>query len=86
MPRTDVTVMQRNRDIEGLIRALDDPSGNVREAAATALGAVGDARAIEPLKKAKFFDDRPEVRRAASAAQVWLSERLRAERILKGGQ
>lgn len=86
MPRTDVTVMQRNRDIEGLIRALDDPDEGVRQAAATALGAVGDARAIEPLKKAKFFDDRLEVRRAASTAHIWLSERLRAERMLKGGR
>ncbi len=86
MPRTDVTAMQRNRDIEGLIRTLGDPNESVREAAATALGAVGDARAIEPLTRAKFFDERPEVRRAASAAHVWLSERLRAERMLKGGR
>lgn len=78
--------MQRKRDVEGLIRALADPSETVRAAAATALGAVGDSRAAEPLKHAKFSDGSPDVRRAASAAHTWLVTRLQAERMLKGGR
>jgi HEAT repeat protein len=86
MPQIDVTAMQRRRDVEGLIRALDDPSETVRTAAATALGTVGDSRAIEPLKHAKFFDESPGVRRAASAAHTRLAERLQAEQILKNSK
>ncbi len=78
--------MQRRRDAEGLIRALDDPSETVRAAAATALGAVGDGRAIEPLKHAKFFDESPDVRRAASVAHTRLAERLQAEKLLKNSR
>lgn len=78
--------MQRRRDVEGLIRALSDPSETVRMAAATGLGAVGDGRAAEPLKHAKFFDESQDVRRAASAAHTRLVERLQAERMLKGGR
>jgi hypothetical protein len=40
-------------DLEFLIPFLDDPSLRVRGAAASALGKLGDTRAVEPLRRAR---------------------------------
>ncbi|MBE3115402.1 MAG: HEAT repeat domain-containing protein, partial [Actinobacteria bacterium] len=48
----NVEKMQANKDFKGLIRALKDENGHVREQAAVALGEIKDARAVEPLIKA----------------------------------
>ncbi|KUG21275.1 MAG: HEAT repeat domain-containing protein [Methanomicrobiaceae archaeon] len=84
MRRKDVAVLKRNRDIIGLIRALDDPDEFVRADAALALGSVGDARAIEPLNHAKFFDVDGNVRRIAGIAQMWVIARLEQEKEAGG--
>jgi HEAT repeat protein len=82
--RTDITAMRRRRDVDGLIRALGNPDEVIRLGAAQALGAVGDARAVEPLERLKFFDPSPDVRRAASLAHTRIAERLAAERTVRG--
>ncbi len=46
-----------NLGVKPLIRALGDEDWNVREAAAQALGELGDARAVEPLIRALGDED-----------------------------
>ncbi|MGD8239484.1 MAG: HEAT repeat domain-containing protein, partial [Armatimonadota bacterium] len=53
--------------VEALIEALSDASAWVREAAAQALGLIGDSRAAAPLAKALQDVDRHVRKRAASA-------------------
>ena len=45
-----------------LIDALDDINGNVRRLAASALGKIGDTRAVQPLIERLACEDRPQVR------------------------
>lgn len=81
--RKDVRNLRDKRDIDGLIRALDDVDEYVRMDAASALGAVGDRRALEPLNRVKFYDDSGDVRRVAGVAQIWLYSRLEQEQQAK---
>jgi HEAT repeat protein len=57
--------------VEPLIKALGHSDWKVREAAAKALGRIGDKRAVEPLIKA-LSDGGWDVRRAAAEALVTL--------------
>jgi HEAT repeat protein len=41
--------MKEQRDVDGLIRVLDDSNGWVRDFAVLALGKIGDPRTIDPL-------------------------------------
>ena len=76
----DISAMRRARNIDGLIRALEDPDENIRLAAAEALGSAGDERAMEPLERLKFSDPNMSVRRAASSAHTQIAGRLAAKR------
>lgn len=53
---------------EGLIHALDDTNANVRSRAASALGALNDTRAVNPLERAAASDPSVRVRDAATNA------------------
>jgi len=44
--------MEKNKDVNRLIEALKDKKWADRGLAAGALGKIGDARAVEPLKQA----------------------------------
>lgn len=44
-----VRELKAKRDVEGLIKALEDGREKVRQIAAKALGEIGDKRAVEPL-------------------------------------
>jgi HEAT repeat protein len=48
----NIKKMKANKDIEGLIEALEHKDLAVRRCAAEALGKIGDARAVEPLIRA----------------------------------
>jgi HEAT repeat protein len=50
--KSKVEKMKAKRDVEGLIEALNDEDFNVRAAAASALGEIGDKRAVKPLRDA----------------------------------
>ncbi|MFN4150773.1 MAG: HEAT repeat domain-containing protein, partial [Candidatus Sericytochromatia bacterium] len=50
-----------------LVDALNDTHGNIREMAASALGELGDIRAVDYLIKS-LVDPNPEVRRNAAGA------------------
>jgi len=50
---------QQTQIVESLVQALGDGSEDVREAAAEALGEIGDPRAVEPLIQALGDEDRP---------------------------
>jgi len=80
MHTKDISAMRRARNIDGLIRALEDPDENIRLAAAEALGSAGDERAMEPLERLKFSDPNMSVRRAASSAHTQVAGRLAAKR------
>lgn len=75
--------MRRTRDIDGLIRALEDPDENMRLAAAEALGSVGDEQSMEALERLKFSDYDARVRRAASLAHAQVAARLEAKKIVE---
>ncbi len=65
--RPDVQRMKSDHDIDGLVEALQyQDDHNVRLAAASALGQVGDSRAVAPLITA--LEDRPRVREIAALA------------------
>jgi HEAT repeat protein len=59
--------MLKRRDVNGLIRAMNDEERGIRLAAIEALGAIGDPRAVEPLIAA-LQDDSWGVRSYAAAA------------------
>jgi len=64
----DVVVFKLRRDVDGLVRALAPENDyDVREAAADALGEIGDPRAVEPLIAA-LGDPDGDVREAAAEA------------------
>ncbi len=48
---------------------------SVRKTIITALGQIGDPRAIEPLTRAAQGDDSPGVRRRASRSLEWIRQR-----------
>jgi HEAT repeat protein len=50
--KPDIEKMERNGDVERLIRALEHEDSDIKYDAATALGRIGDARAVEPLIRA----------------------------------
>jgi ATP-dependent DNA helicase RecQ len=54
--------------VEELIAALENPSGNVRRLAASALGKIGDACAVDPLMQLLECEALPQVRQYAVKA------------------
>jgi hypothetical protein len=61
------------RLLEPLLAALNDSNAIVRSAVAAALGSLGDARAIEPLRRKAETDESFQVRAAARNALEKLS-------------
>jgi HEAT repeat protein len=53
---------------EALLGVLGDPEVRIRTRAATLLGAMGERRAVRPLKRMLLSDPVPEVAAAAEAA------------------
>jgi ATP-dependent DNA helicase RecQ len=54
--------------VSELIAALQDPDGNVRRLAASALGKIGDCRAVDPLMALLACETKPQVRQYAVKA------------------
>ncbi|MFY9448352.1 MAG: HEAT repeat domain-containing protein [Candidatus Methanoculleus thermohydrogenotrophicum] len=79
MREKDIDHLRRPRDIDRLTRLLGDPDEIIRMTAAEALGAVGDDRALEPLRRLKFADPDADVRRAASLAHAQVAEKKDVE-------
>jgi HEAT repeat protein len=79
--RPNVQELKNQKDVDGLIEALgykDDH--NVRLAAASALGRVGDTRAVDPLIDA--LDDRLVVKDVAAQALGHIGDRRAVEPLL----
>nr|WP_277619445.1 HEAT repeat domain-containing protein [Methanoculleus sediminis] len=72
----EVDTMRDARDVDGLIRALDDEDEFVRSQAALSLGTLADPRAKEPLARVKSEDPSASVREAAATAYKWVVGRL----------
>jgi ATP-dependent DNA helicase RecQ len=51
-----------------LVEALENPNGNIRRLAASALKKIGDKRAVEPLMKLLSKENKPQVRQYAVKA------------------
>jgi HEAT repeat protein len=64
----NVDRMKKERDVQGLIRALHHPEVNVQYEAAEALGIIGDPAAVQPLIEALTGDPYSGVRWKASEA------------------
>jgi HEAT repeat protein len=65
--RPNVLQLKSRGDVDGLIEALGyQDDHNIRLAAATALGRIGDSRAVDPLVSA--LEDQPRVREVAAMA------------------
>ncbi|MHC1584342.1 MAG: HEAT repeat domain-containing protein [Methanosarcinales archaeon] len=60
---------EKQRYLNVIIPKLKDANKNVRESAAWALEAIGDARAVEPLMEA-LKDERENVRETAADALI----------------
>ena len=68
MGELNVTVLKLRKDVDGLVRALgSEKDSDAREAAADALGEIGDPKAVEPLIAA-LKDPDDDVREAAAEA------------------
>jgi len=65
-----------------LIAALEDTDGNVRRLAASALGKIGDHRAVEPLMALLAREDKPQVRQYAVKALGQIGD-PRAQSVLE---
>jgi len=48
--KPNIVKLKKEKNVEGLINALKDKDGRVREVAADALREIGDPRAVEPLQ------------------------------------
>ena len=74
--RTEKKVKSKKlTDTEHLLRSLKDKDKAVRDAAAEALGKIGDTRALEPLREA-LNDADTDVRESAERALNIIAERL----------
>lgn len=72
-----ISKMEKNRDVEGLIRVLMEEKSN-RNSVALALGNIGDERAVEPLIQA-LKDKNAGVRRVVADALG----KIKDERVLE---
>ena len=72
----DIDAMRDARDIDGLIRALEDEDEFVRSQAALSLGALADPKAREPLDRMRKEDPSASAREAAATAYQWVVGRL----------
>lgn len=63
-----IAVLDSPQRIDALVRLLDERERRVREAAITALGQVGDALAIPPLRRARGTERVPALRTAIDTA------------------
>jgi ATP-dependent DNA helicase RecQ len=68
--------------IPELIYALENKNGNIRRLGASALGKIGDARAVEPLLKLLDYESKPQVRQYAVKALGVIGDK-RAEQLLQ---
>ncbi len=73
----------RPEDVPELINALTHEDGNVRRLTASALGKIGDARAVEPLISLLAHEVKPQVRQYAIKALGRIGD-LRAHSVLEG--
>jgi HEAT repeat protein len=74
----NVAKLKEKRDVNGMIKALSYKDAPVREAAAEALGAMGDARAVEPLIQA-LQDEKANVLMAVARSLGKLGDRRAVE-------
>ena len=66
-PADSLRQFSLEREVDPLIKSLQDDTPEVRARAAGALGVIADERAVDPLIKS-LQDDRPEVRASAAGA------------------
>jgi HEAT repeat protein len=80
----DVDTMRDNRDVDGLIRALQDDDEFVRSQAALSLGTIADPKAKEPLDRMRTEDPSASAREAAKTAYRWVAGRIQEVEATQG--
>lgn len=75
-PARNVAGLKEARDVEGLIDALRDEESHVRESAASALGALGDTRALLARKRVRQHDTGEHLGRKVRDATTKAIERI----------
>lgn len=80
----DIDTMRDKRDIDGLIRALEDEDEFVRSQAALSLGTIADPKAREPLDQMRKEDPSPSAREAAATAYKWVVGRIEEVEAIRG--
>jgi len=80
----EIDTMRDNRDVDGLIGALQDPDEFVRAEAALSLGTIADPKAKEPLLRMRSEDPSGSVREAAATAYKWVVGRLQEVEAARG--
>jgi HEAT repeat protein len=80
--RPNVQQLKSKGDVDGLIEALEyQDDHNIRLAAATALGRIGDPRAVDPLISA--LEDQPRVREVAAMALGEIGDPRAVESLIR---
>ncbi len=74
--KPNIAYMEKNRDVEGLINALEFKDCNVRKEAATALKTIGDNRALFPLIQALKYENWHESYAVMSSVRETAAEAL----------
>ena len=80
----EIDTMRDNRDVDGLIGALQDPDEFVRVEAALSLGTIADPKAKEPLERMRSEDPSASAREAAATAYKWVVGRLQEVEAARG--
>ncbi len=80
----DIDTMRDARDVDGLIRALQDPDEYVRAQAALSLGTIADPKAREPLERMREEDPSASAREAAATAYKWVVGRIQEVEAARG--
>ncbi len=80
----DIDGMRDARDVDGLIKALQDPDEFVRAEAALSLGTIADPKAKEPLERMRSEDPSASAREAAATAYKWVVGRTQEVEAARG--
>lgn len=81
--RPNIEKMENKKDIEGLIKALNyKKDDDVRKTAASVLGKIGHARAVEPLIYILKFENEY-LRRSAADALGMIGDPMAVEPLIK---
>jgi hypothetical protein len=81
--KPNVEKLKKERNVNGLIKALRHKDSLIRLRAAEALGSIRDKKAVEPLIQALLNDEDPWVRRKAALALENIPDKRAVEPLIQ---